>query len=288
MLSVVPQRGSSAPGVVARERRAFSRDLVVFSELGSLTKEGTTVSDAVAEAVVELGRRRMPLVLTTSRARAQVEPLHHLLRLSSPFIVENGAAILIPDGCFRHPPLEAQREGGLWVWVLGRRRAVLGRMLVHIAAEAGARVRRVGDPSGSGPDAVQPEYGEPFVLDGDGDGARALHRAAQARGLRVRAENGCHVLAGPTDKGRAVRALAALYGAEGRLFTSIALSDSVDDLDVLRAVDRPVVVPRPEGGFDPCLTRDLRGVECAPCPGPAGWSYAVLAILRGERLRRLV
>ena len=53
------------------------------------------------------------------------------------------------------------------------------------------------------------------------------------------------------------------------------------------AVDRPVVVPRTGGGFDPELARNLRGAECAPWPGAAGWNDAVLAVLRDEPIGRL-
>jgi hypothetical protein len=66
--------------------------------------------------------------------------------------------------------------------------------------------------------------------------------------------------------------------------TSAALGDSPNDIPMLRAVDRPIVVPRPGGVVDPGLARALPRAERAPAPGAAGWNAAVLAVLGGRRL----
>jgi mannosyl-3-phosphoglycerate phosphatase len=110
-----------------------------------------------------------------------------------------------------------------------------------------------------------------------------LDRAARARGLRVTRGGRLRHLTGPTDKGRAVRALVELSpGLAGA--RSIGLGDAANDLPLLQAVDRPIVMPRPGGGFDPVLAETLPHAERAPAPGPAGWSRAVLAVLAGETL----
>jgi hypothetical protein len=64
------------------------------------------------------------------------------------------------------------------------------------------------------------------------------------------------------------------------------LGDAANDLPLLRAVDRPIVVPRRDGRVEADLVRALPRAERAPLPGPAGWNEAVLAVLAGRTLAR--
>jgi len=105
----------------------------------------------------------------------------------------------------------------------------------------------------------------------------ALAAAAERRGLRVTWGGRFHHLTGPADKGRAVRQLLALHSGP---VSSVALGDSANDLTMLEAVDRPVLVPRPDGNVSEVLARALPSAERAPWPGPRGWNEAVLAMLR--------
>lgn len=131
--------------------------------------------------------------------------------------------------------------------------------------------------------ARQREFDEPFLL-GDESQAGAVAAAAERRGLRLtRGERFFH-LTGATDKGGALRVLVGLYEAGGRRFTTVALGDSANDLSLLRAADRPIVIPRPGGRIEEALASALEEAECGPEPGPAGWNTAVLAVLSGGRL----
>jgi predicted mannosyl-3-phosphoglycerate phosphatase (HAD superfamily) len=89
---------------------------------------------------------------------------------------------------------------------------------------------------------------------------------------------------GGSDKGLAVRTLLALYRRAGWDFRSAGLGDAETDLPLLRAVERPIVVPRRGGTIDPALASALPAAERAPAPGPSGWNAAVLALIEGRRL----
>jgi hypothetical protein len=56
---------------------------------------------------------------------------------------------------------------------------------------------------------------------------------------------------------------------------------------MLLAVDRPIVVPRPDGSLDNELAAALPDAERAPAAGPVGWNAAVLAVLGGRSLPRV-
>lgn len=269
-------------------------ELLVFSDLdGCLLDERTYRWDAARPALEALRSRGVPLLLCSSKTRAEMETLAAGLGLAWPFIVENGGALVIPGG----PAKGGAYDGGTHeprVVVLGTSADLLMGAMQEIGAEIGARLRAFADLSASeieeltglsGPSidlARRREFDAPFLV--DPDALDAVASAAEARGLRVTRGGRFFHLTGPTDKGRAVLELLRLYPANGSARVSVALGDSPNDQPMLEAVDRPIVVPRSGGECDAALVSGLAGAERAPAPGPPGWNEAVLAVLRGERL----
>jgi len=86
------------------------------------------------------------------------------------------------------------------------------------------------------------------------------------------------------SKGRALLQVLAHLESAGDRFRTFGLGDAQNDLSLLLAVDRPIVVPRRDGRPDAVLAAALPHAELAPAPGPAGWNAAVLAALAGEPL----
>jgi mannosyl-3-phosphoglycerate phosphatase len=264
----------------------MSRVALVATDLdGTLLDRETYGFAAALPALDALRRAGVPLVLCSSKTRAEMEPLAAAIGVRGPLVVENGGAVVEPSGA---------------VLVLGVTRRRLLEELPAVAREAGVRVRPfaemgvaevaalTGLPEDEAALAMRREYDEPFVVEGPPGrepevGAR-LERAARGRGLRVTYGGRLHHLTGPADKGKALRAITTAAPVEGDV---IGLGDAANDLPLLLAVTRPIVMPRPDGTVDPALAERLRGVERAPGPGPAGWSAAVLAALSGGPLPRV-
>lgn len=272
----------------------MATELLVVTDLDAcLLDEETYRYDAALPALESLARNGVPLVLCSSKTRAEMEPLAAELPAKGPFIVENGGAIVVPPGHLRRLAGRPDARGYRSV-VLGTGREALVRGLAEIAGRARARVlgfseleardvaRLTGLDALPASRALQREYDEPFLLAEGSE--QALVREASRRGLRITRGGRFHHLLGPVDKGRALQRLIALYAAEGSRFSVVALGDSPNDASMLRQADRPVIVPRSTGRADPALRRALPGAEVAPQPGPAGWNAAVSAILGGERL----
>jgi len=257
--------------------------LVVFTDLdATLLEEATYSFDAAREALDALRGDGVPLVLCSSKTAAEMERWACTLGVRGPLVIENGGAVLWPEG------------GGYRAQVRGVPRGELVAALAQIAHETGSALRGfsaltaedVADLTGLSLDAAHAamdrEYDEPFLVD-EGDAAR-VSAAASRRGLRVTRGGRLHHLTGQTDKGRAVREIMAFYRTDGRIASSVALGDSPNDASMLLAADRPIVIPRPHGAPDSELARTLPHAEMAPAPGPNGWNDAVLAVLRGGRL----
>ena len=263
----------------------MSRVGLVATDLDGTLLDRETYDFAPARPALDaLREARVPLVLCSSKTRAEMEPLAVAIGAPGPLVVENGGAVVHRRSV---PPLGAPRD----------------RLLVElpaVAREAGVRVRpfaamsvaEVAALTGLPPEqaalAMRREYDEPFVVEDppgrDLEVDARLDRAARGRGLRVTHGGRVHHLTGPADKGRAV-------GAGARL----ARRRSGRGPRPRRRRQRPPAAPRrdppdrhaaPRRHARPGLAERLRGKEREPGPGPAGGSAAVLAALAGEPLPR--
>ncbi len=129
--------------------------------------------------------------------------------------------------------------------------------------------------------AKKREYDEPFCFLGANEAARARFlRLARRSGLEVSRGGRFWHLFGGCDKGLAVRRLTALFRRAGsRPVRTLALGDAENDLPMLGAANRAVLLPRPDGTFDRTVLRSLPRVARGSAPGPLGWNEAVLEAL---------
>ncbi len=265
--------------------------MIVITDLdGTLLDPGTYSFEPARPALEALKAEDIPLILCTSKTREETELWRRALDNVHPFIVENGGAVFVPEGYFGAKVVFDKRAGGYGILEFGRPYAELREVLEAVRAATGLPLRGFGDMTAgeiakrcgfsreAAGLAAAREYDEPF--EGIDDGALDLVvREALSRGCRVVRGGRFHHLVGGSDKGRAVRALRSLYEADRGPLVAVALGDSANDEPMLRAVDIPVIVRRPDGT---CLeAADLSGPIVAPYPGPEGWREAVLGILGG-------
>lgn len=284
----------------------MSAALLVVSDLdGTLLDEQDYGHAPAAEALRALRERRVPLVLASSKTRAEMEALVPELGLECALAVENGGALVVPRSWLAACPQEASRELQAYVLRLGLPRDRLAEQLDTVALESGLTLegfaalgptevaRLTGLDLERARLACRRAFDEPFLVAGYAPGdapaelEARLRAAARCQGLQVSSGGRFWHLTGEQDKGRALAVLLGLLEHEGRRFVTVGLGDAPGDLPFLRLVDRPIVLPRAHRGPDPELAAALPGAELAPAPGPAGWNAAVLAVLRGARLAPL-
>ena len=73
--------------------------VVIFTP-SNLLGSPTRVALPISEALLEIERRNVPLVLSSNGTRAQLEPLRRKIGHAHPFITEGGGGLFIPDGYF--------------------------------------------------------------------------------------------------------------------------------------------------------------------------------------------
>ena len=68
-----------------------------------------------------------------------------------------------------------------------------------------------------------------------------------------------------------------MYRREFGEMLTVALGDNPSDLPMLKAVDIPVIVQKPDGSYDPELEKE--NFHKADGIGPHGWNKAIKKIL---------
>ena len=272
---------------------ARSPTYVVFTDVdGCLVDHSTYSYEEATETLARLEARGVPLVLCSSKTRAEIERLQQELGTTHPFISENGGALFVPDGYFPFAIPGARRIGGHDAIELGRPYAEVVELLHRSAAKAGVSV--VGFSDMSVPEVAQDcglslpaarlaklrEYDEPFrIIDGDPVGRARLFRALSSAGLRSTMGGRYHHATGATDKGVAVALLRRFFRWAHGDIVAIGLGDGPNDVSFLRRVEIPVVVSNPETGATPGVLQQVPAARVTAGAGPVGWREAIAGIL---------
>ncbi|MEN6467293.1 MAG: HAD hydrolase family protein, partial [Syntrophaceae bacterium] len=73
--------------------------MIIFTDLdGSLLDHEDYSFEAARPSIERIKRLGIPLVMTTSKTRREVELLQREMGMSAPMIVENGGGIFCPPG----------------------------------------------------------------------------------------------------------------------------------------------------------------------------------------------
>jgi len=260
--------------------------IIIITDLDGTLLDAASYSCAPAQPALDRIRARdVPLIFCSSKTRVEIEVLRRELDNHHPFISSNGGGVFIPRGYFSIP-FDATDAGDYQLITLGIPYTEIRRQFIRLRDELQVQARGFGDMTieeiaaltGLSPDAAQRarqrNFDEPFVFAGEPD-KRFLH-AIEAAGLNWTEGRLFHLM-GRHDKGSAVHLLQALYEKQFGTVTSIGLGDSLNDLQMLQAVDQPVLVKHDDGSHDARIT--IPRLIKTRLPGPSGWNETVLRLL---------
>lgn len=270
---------------------------LVFTDLDGCLLDSQTYSfDAARPALEQLQANHIPVVLVSSKTRAEIEPLRQQLNHQGPFIVENGGAAFVPLGTFGFPLERARRRATYHVIEFGTPYAMLRDVLKQIEEAVGTPLIGFGDLSideimemtGLSREAALRaklrEYDEPYLVQGPDTIITEVCRQIIMRGLQWTKGGRFFHLTGLNNKGQAALRLLHYYKRQWNLdgppgdVETVGIGDSLNDLPLLLAVDHPVLVQKPDGSYDNKI--DVPQLIHAPGIGPIGWNHAILNLLQ--------
>jgi mannosyl-3-phosphoglycerate phosphatase len=271
-------------------------NLIVYTDLDGSLLDSTTYSyEAATPALTALRELGIPLILVSSKTRAEMEPLRQRLAHCDPFIVENGGAVFIPHGLFDFPLERVRTRSPYQVIELGLPYHMLREVLKQIEDAVETPLQGFGDlsvesimqvtglPYADALLAKQREYDEPYLLQGPQALVEEVCRQIITRGLRWTKGGRLFHLTGENDKGEAASVLLRCYLRQQRMnghterIETVGIGDSINDAPLLGMVDYPILVQKPDGSYDPDIHRS--GMIYAQGIGPVGWNEAVLELL---------
>jgi mannosyl-3-phosphoglycerate phosphatase len=265
---------------------------IVFSDLdGSLLDHDSYSHEAADALLEELERDQVPVILTTSKTRAEVEALRSELNNLHPFIIENGAAIYIPQGYFPVKPEGCIEVDGFWIvefcetrshWLslLDQAKALFPHKFSHFAAMKEEVIAQVTGLSFEQAQlANNREYGEPISWLGVDKGKQEFIQWLTAQGGHVLQGGRFLHLSGFCNKGEALAWLAAEYKKQWGLteVKTIAIGDSGNDVAMLEKADLALIIRSPVHA--PPKLKRLRGFFISEEFGPRGWNSGLRKIL---------
>ncbi len=262
-------------------------NLLIFSDLdGTLLDHDDYRWQPAGPALAKLRAAGIPLVLNSSKTVPEIRVLRAELGNNDPFIVENGAAVIIPAHTFGNTVEEvvnfgATRDRVLEVLGAQRKAGALFRGFDDMTAEELAGETGL-DPAAA--ERAKQRLGtEPLIWQGTEEALAEFEAALADEGLRlVPGGRFLHAM-GIFDKADGARFLLNKYREQYRErygehpLVAIALGDSPNDQRMLESADIPVVIRgvKSEEVKLPSAKHAMRSLK----PGPEGWNECVLNLL---------
>lgn len=273
-----------------KKRGPVTDDLLIFTDLNDTLLDRNYSFSAAEEALGRIREAGVPLIICTSKTRAQTEIYRERLGINHPLIVENGGAIHFPPGSFPADKLpdEWLEESGEHVWRLSKRLEDLLPGLIYCAKNTRSRIRTIFDMKIreimeiTGMSAEESEFAKQrehtvyFLCEKN---RKELFAELGERCLSATWGSYFNHAGSDNSKGTGLRKLTAFYGSEvGDLFTAASFGDNMNDVSMLKESAFPFLVEKPGGGYTAGI--EMEGLRKLPGVGPVGWNQGVLELFR--------
>lgn len=279
--------------------------LIVTDLDGSLLDHHTYDFEPARPLIERLKQLAVPVIPCTSKTRAEVEHLRDTLGLSDPYVVENGAAIVMPgfpkysDSSHesKHESNhesnhELTQETEVDVIELSLPRSHWLDLIASLKPEFGDHFQTFADAGDAGVMAMtgldlaaahranRRDYSEPVAWLGDDHTKQEFVERLQQLNAYVLQGGRFLAVGGDCDKGRALKRLQSEYQSRypDRQVVSLAIGDSANDIAMLEAADQALVIRSPVHAPPVLQRRD--GVTISRKTGPHGWDEGVRDWLR--------
>jgi len=262
--------------------------ILVFTDLdGTLLDFETYSFKGAEESIRILKRRKIPIIIVTSKTRYEVKSVREKLGIKDPFIVENGGGVYFDKNYWKNFEVpDCKPMNGLCVVKFGKDykevRKFFSKLkeMFPVVGFGDMSVEEIMELTGlnreDARNAKNREFSEPFIV------PRSLISEVREEAIRngfnvVEGGRFFHLVSATQGKGKAVKFVESVFSKFlGGKTISIGLGDSPNDEDMLRSVDIPIQIPHPGKNFKRLKVENLRIAEF---PGSRGWNQSIKEVL---------
>ncbi len=256
--------------------------ILVFTDLdGTLLDHHSYSFQPALPALQRLAAHNIPVILNSSKTRPEMEALKQQLDNTAPFIVENGAAAIIPSGNLGEEPEE--------ILFAAPRDVILEQL--HWLRSKGYEFRGFNDMSAAdvadvtgltiqAATAAKQRIGtEPLMWQGEEYQLLEMKSLLEQVGLQLIKGGRFYHVMGQYDKADAMQYLAQRYQAINpqKQVISIALGDSPNDARMLERADHAVIIKGVNS--DKLMITGAGHVMRSQGEGPTGWNECIQSLL---------
>lgn len=267
------------------------RKILVFTDLdGSLLSHHDYSWNKAAPALKLLKQQGFPLIINSSKTSAEILKLKQAMGNTCPFVSENGGVIEIPRGYFsadyaapNNPEYEAILPGISYQEIITTLQDFRDTFHFKFVGFNDMSVEELMQETNlseeQAQDARQRQASEPIIWLDSYVAFNQFKTYLEDNNLIITAGGRFSHVMSDYNKGDAVTYLKSQYqqAEPDTQWISIGLGDSANDLQMLEAVDYPVLIPNP-GSKHP-IQADIPHLLRPDYAGPAGWNQAVLRLL---------
>lgn len=269
------------------------KKFILFTDLdGTLLDYSTYSFEKALLALQLLKEKDIPLIICSSKTRAEIEYYRKKLVNDHPFISENGGGIFVPKSYFGFGVLSSEykiiEDNDYDAIRLGTQYSELRNAIESLRSE-GFNIKGFGDMTteevagitsmsiDEAEMAKERDFDESFIIEGNGREIQRLLNSIKAKEFNFTQGRFFHIL-GNSDKGKAVSILIDLYKKKFGEIVTIAIGDSPNDIPMLEKVDCPILVQKPDGNYDSRV--NVPNLIQAKGIGPEGWNNAVIKLFK--------
>ena len=263
--------------------------LIIFTGLNEILLPAENCDyNLVTDLLELLQQRQISLIPVTDNTRPEVEILLKQIELDSPFVVENGSAIFVPQENQNFALADSESLDTYNYRQLGCSYTEARAALKVVQEEISKILRGFGDMDDSDIQSLlggsisvarrtkAREFSE-YFLTPSRIPIEKLQQVALEYGFQIIAEDQLSLIKGSNaDSIKAIKILISSFKGSAEKITTVGLGSTNKDLSWLTAVDIPIVIPN-----DSAIQTNLSNEDwqTASEPGFIGWINSIKKIL---------
>lgn len=290
---VVPSGQMTSLAYQFRREKERKVTKIIFTDLdGSLLHPISYSYASALDSVRQLQKAGIPIVFCSAKTMAEQQVYQKELDIKDPFIIESGSAIVIPREYFKFTFAFTRTLDEHLIIELGSHYEAIREKLKSLSPLYKSKLYFFGDCSTEEIAKItglnlkmaelvkKREYSETVIIRGSDKQVKDDIKLMQEHGLTCRFGGKFHEVYEGGDKGKAVKILIELFKQSYGDVHTIGIGDSENDLEMLSAVNMPVLV---KSGDNKWKKVKVKNLTLADAIGPEGWAKTASAIL-GKRL----